>query len=144
MSSGKAHGQVTVTAGVAVAVAVAFGYNPIAGLYFLLGSVVGLFVEPDLDIDGITASEKRVLRPLRIPWRVYWYPYALMVKHRSWISHMPVVSTFIRLFYLLFPICLILQSQGIGVVSIIATQEFAWVVAGLILSDALHWLFDVF
>ena len=61
-----------------------------AGLAFLLG---GLWLSPDLD----TRS-----RPSRRwgPLAVLWLPYRRLVRHRGWISHLPLLGSVGRLAYL--------------------------------------------
>jgi len=73
---------------------------PVLGTYFALtqeemlwiGIGVGLtiLVHPDLDQ---AESHKGF-------WSTLWWPYGALVKHRSFVSHFPVVSSIIRAAYL--------------------------------------------
>lgn len=82
-----------------------FLISPIA---FAAGAVVGVplgaIVDPDLDQISITAAEGRMMRtigPLALPWLAFWGLYAAfpLFKHRSFWTHYPVVSTFIRIVF---------------------------------------------
>lgn len=76
-----------------------------AGGAFLLG---GLLLSPDLDT---------VSNPTHRwgPLRVLWWPYRRLLRHRSLLSHSPLLGTAGRLGYLatgLLAICLLLQPLG--------------------------------
>jgi uncharacterized metal-binding protein len=62
----------------------------VSGGYLLGGLVLG----PDLDIHS---CQYRRWGPLR--W--IWLPYRRCMRHRSWLSHGPVIGTVIRIAYLL-------------------------------------------
>ncbi len=53
----------------------------------------GLMFGPDLDIHSIQYKRWGWLRPI-------WLPYRTMLRHRSFLSHGPVVGTLFRIFYL--------------------------------------------
>jgi uncharacterized metal-binding protein len=59
-------------------------------LSFLVG---GLMLGPDLDIRSI---QYRRWGPIK----VIWLPYRMMLKHRSMLSHGPIVGTALRVIYL--------------------------------------------
>ena len=61
-----------------------------AGLAFLVG---GLWLSPDLDT---RSNPSRRWGPLRI----LWWPYRRLLRHRSLISHSPLIGTTGRLAYL--------------------------------------------
>jgi uncharacterized metal-binding protein len=61
-----------------------------AGLAFLLG---GLLLSPDLDT---RSNPTRRWGPLRL----LWWPYRRLLRHRSIVSHSPVLGTLGRLLYL--------------------------------------------
>jgi uncharacterized metal-binding protein len=61
-----------------------------AGLAFLLG---GLLLSPDLDT---RSNPTRRWGPLRL----LWWPYRRLLRHRSVVSHSPVLGTLGRLLYL--------------------------------------------
>jgi uncharacterized metal-binding protein len=83
----------------------------LSGLFGGAGCVLQLFVEPDLDQEIVSASEWRVVNllpgPLRLIsillgslWIAIWFPYAVLMPHRHPLSHIPVLSTGIRVLYL--------------------------------------------
>ena len=61
-----------------------------SALAFLFG---GLFLSPDLDINSRPYQRWGVLR-----W--IWWPYQRLIRHRSVLSHSPVLGTAIRIAYL--------------------------------------------
>lgn len=66
------------------------------------GAFCGVILTPDLDVDDGTISEHFVRSVSNIAqkvWWIYWYPYRRIMKHRSFLSHFPVVSTLIRVVY---------------------------------------------
>ncbi|NDG73786.1 MAG: hypothetical protein EBX49_00250 [Synechococcaceae bacterium WB8_1B_136] len=76
-----------------------------AGLAFLLG---GLLLSPDLDTHS---------QPTRRwgPLRLLWWPYRQLLRHRSLLSHSPLLGMAGRLGYLtalLLALCLLLQPLG--------------------------------
>ena len=76
-----------------------------AGGAFLLG---GLLLSPDLDT---RSNPTRRWGPLRL----LWWPYRRLLRHRSLLSHSPLLGTAGRLGYLaaaLVAICLLLQPLG--------------------------------
>lgn len=80
-----------------------------AGL--LAGGVVGMLIDPDVrDQHNITTrGERRIWKfPIVGPltgyiFQVYWYPLALLIPHRSFLSHLPVVATAIAAAWLILP-----------------------------------------
>ena len=94
MASGAAHDRVTQRLALPLALVCWPLMGPTAavavGLAFLLG---GLWLSPDLD----TRS-----RPSRRwgPLAVLWLPYRRLVRHRGWISHLPLLGSAGRLAYL--------------------------------------------
>ena len=109
------------------------------------GCVLGYLISPDLDQDGRTISESLVYEVSGIAgylWQVYWYPYALAVKHREWKSHAPVVGTLGRLTYLWLPWVGLAAATG-RVPDLLWLLGTLWPVwAGLAASDVAHWLLD--
>ena len=54
----------------------------------------GLMFGPDLDIYSIQYQRWGVLR-------LIWWPYRSLLRHRSWLSHGPIVGTTLRIVYFL-------------------------------------------
>ena len=108
MSSGRNHDKATYyTAGAILAFSPmlsAFGINSIYGLIVAASELIGgYYLSPDMDGTSVPS------RPFR-RWGImgiYWMPYRALVPHRHWISHFVVVSSAIRLLYVLFPVELI-------------------------------------
>lgn len=108
------------------------------------GALSGLFLSPDLDLNPS--------RPRR-RWGLLgfiWKPYQL-IKHRHWLSHLPVASTLIRVAYLAIPLTLAMRLVNIVFLAnsfdlyleiTLPVGYFASWVAGLALSDLAHWLMD--
>ena len=64
---------------------------PWLSLGLCLGSIAGLFIDPDLDHEWVTVSESRIIklfgRTIGKLFRLYWSPYEIMLRHRSPLSH---------------------------------------------------------
>lgn len=76
-----------------------------AGLAFLVG---GLWLSPDLDTHSNPTHRWG-------PLRLLWWPYRRLLRHRSVVSHSPLLGTAGRLFYLaalVLGICLLGQPLG--------------------------------
>jgi uncharacterized metal-binding protein len=83
----------------------------LAGISGAAGCLLQLFIEPDLDQEILSASEWRVIKLLPGPFRIIsvllgtvwvaiWLPYAILMPHRHPLTHIPVLSTAIRVLYL--------------------------------------------
>lgn len=142
MPSGKSHTQATVT----TSILVLFLVKPIeTALFVSLGCLIGIVVSPDLDVD-VGHYGFRIIRMLfgdwvYKVWKLYWKPYAKIMKHRSVLSHFPILSTIIRFLYLFSPIFLILWSIH---PQIQLNLWILWVFLGLCLVDAIHASMDGF
>tara|TARA_Y100001968_G_scaffold316458_1_gene344300 strand:+ start:519 stop:1001 length:483 start_codon:yes stop_codon:yes gene_type:complete len=82
-------------------VALLFGWKTglLAGMAFAFG---GLWLSPDLD------TESKPLQRWGL-FKIIWLPYRKLIKHRSILSHAPVIGTLIRLIYLGFIISVVLS-----------------------------------
>ena len=127
----------------------------IAGPWFGAGVLVGTLAtaagfSPDLDL-----AENR--KPKRLSTRLLrWYllPYARLAKHRH-VSHWPVIGTLTRVFYLMVAptvACLLLAlacgwdvplAGNVAAVPVWLRLTFAGEVAGMMVSDVIHWLKDI-
>jgi uncharacterized metal-binding protein len=124
------------------------------GLAGALGCFAGLFIDPDLDVDRITRSERRMIKTVGLAgwlWLILWWPYARVIPHRHPLSHWPVLSTALRLVYLAGLVFLVLfgleVAFGLGMPLLVMLMEVprpVWLAAfsGLALSDVGHWLAD--
>jgi hypothetical protein len=105
-------------------------------LGILLGYGLGYFIDPDLDLLGVTSAEGRMLKIpvlgyLLVP---YWSFYGAVFRrhHRSFWTHSYVMSTIIRFAYQFW--WLVLFST--------LPMWFAWILSGtffgLCISDGIH------
>jgi uncharacterized metal-binding protein len=78
---------------------------------------------------------------LNLPFRILFWAYARMIPHRG-ISHTPVVGTLTRLIYLGVVGLLVWVVVGRPALPAVSWR-FLWVVAGLVISDAIHWVMDI-
>ena len=106
---GKAHKISNVAAMVAMTgSALAFSTFPVAGAV-LVGSYIGTVVTPDYDLDNkLPRSLLTEIPIIRTLWRWFWLWYMKLVPHRSWVSHLPIISTFIRFLYMFLGISFLL------------------------------------
>jgi len=97
------------------------------------GMLAGIALSPDLDVAN---------RRPRTVWNMYWWLYSKLIPHRDSLSHMPLISTMIRLIYLpVIPVYAWLSSTGH--VSELGEWIFKWCVVGLALADCLHTILDI-
>ena len=84
----------------------------------------------------------RLLRRLR---DVFWLPYGLCFRHRTLLSHFPVIGTMTRILYVGVPLLLIAWRLGVDFSSIPRWAESigAGIVVGVTVSEAIaHALAD--
>lgn len=100
MASGKIHKQANIAAGIFMGVtSYAVFMREDITLGAAIGSLVGTIVTPDLDL-VVPSNFFSRLPIINFLWMCLWWPYKKMVRHRSFISHSPLVSTIIRLLYM--------------------------------------------
>lgn len=110
MASGKVH-AIAYRKGIVLSIVASLvlaGFVDPAAIYGPLGALGGMLVDPDLsDQHNITThTEHRMWRisPLvGYVFQVYWYPLSILIRHRSWLSHWPLVGTTLRIVYLFGP-----------------------------------------
>lgn len=97
-----------------------------------LGALSGIMLSPDLDM-----IEKRG----KNWWNIYWLAYGWSIPHRHMLSHMPILSTLIRVLYALplwaLPVTLVWYFGWFH------QWMFEWWIAGLMIADATHWAMDL-
>jgi uncharacterized metal-binding protein len=152
VANGRVHSTVSIITGLAGAgYAYAVLHQPIDSCgMFVVGGLAAVILSPDLDHPAGYAG---LSYARRVPvfggcisrlWELYWMPYRWLVglftkrtagagdSHRSWLSHLPVVGTFLRLAWLLWPLWVF----------------YGWflppypVIAALVVCDVLHSVFD--
>ncbi|EDX83736.1 hypothetical protein S7335_1433 [Synechococcus sp. PCC 7335] len=120
MPSGRTHDRITLWCLPFVTVS-AFGLTysvpltVIVSLSFLVG---GFMLGPDLDIRSIQYVRWGLLR-----W--IWLPYQITIKHRSQLSHGPVIGTALRVAYLAVWLSLFMLI-GIGLLNILWDAQITW------------------
>lgn len=112
------------------------------------GCVLGVALTPDLDQQTLSSSETTIIRytlGLGFLWVMFWYPYALLIPHRSPLSHAPVIGTFGRLLYLslLISIPAYLLGYRWQTPSPEIIQLLTYAITGLAISDTAHFICDV-
>lgn len=76
-------------------------------------------------------------------WHIWWLPYGLAVRHRSWISHCPGVGTALRCGWVALPFLLAawtLEALGAPIPSVGEgpTRTAALMFCGLCVADSAH------
>jgi uncharacterized metal-binding protein len=135
--NGRAHALASITLALSI-MAVA----PVAAL----GCACGVLLSPDLDQEGISHAEWRLVKwtfGLGFLWLLLWWPYAALMPHRG-LSHVPIIGTATRLAYLGAIVGAALYALGPA-----WWPWFDWLrwyaptwAAGLALSDVAHWVMD--
>lgn len=149
MATGKQHaavGKLICIATSAAAAATALSGHPQTAAGLIAGSLGGWFITPDIDHWQRTHEEIRIYQsagPLagRL-WQAYWSPYAILIPHRHWLSHLPGVGTVIRIAYLCLPLFTVLLWQGAPLPYL--PTFYAATLAAWTLQDAVHLLMDGF
>ena len=146
MASGKTHKLVTEIATIPVIV-LGLMYTDIETAFLAgLGCMVGVIITPDLDQEGINMVEWQIVKKtkgLGFLWLMFWYPYAIAVPHRAFISHFPLVGTFVRLLYIaIIPVGALVFYDKAALILDALPYIFKFAV-GLAISDFLHWIFDI-
>ena len=156
MSSGRTHAAVTMISSVGIAYLLHDqGLNSSQALAFCIGGLTGLLVNPDLDVDNGSISQRVVRKStgclISAAWSFLWVPYALIMPHRSVFSHWPILGTVLRLAYLVLVYHLIWlglhHTLGLAPVATHTGPLLlpVWALPafiGLSMTDALHWMFD--
>ena len=127
----------------------------------LVGCTLTYHVNPDLDLSTLTASEYKMMKylgPVGFAWLWFWFPYSKAFKHRSRYTHLPILSTLIRILYFLLRLLYIdlaifvlnkfflLTIPYISNLLLKETDTVVFVILivslPLLLNDFIHWLRD--
>lgn len=157
MADGETHNLVSkLSALPAAGIAITLTGDWAMGAAVALGCLSGMVLTPDLDCietPVVTKAEEwmRKVPLLGIIMVWYWMPYAMLIPHRHALSHTPVLGTLLRLVYLT-PLLLMATAlvYAYGPEGAVITMYqwlrspvmFGWVL-GLMISDFMHYLFDV-
>ena len=126
-----------------------------------VGSLIGILVTPDWDVDKSFIGNKIIKKKLGyIPERIFntWLkPYKTSFKHGQFASHFPVYGTYGRLFYILFT--LIVPFYIVYFFALLSVNYHfnliyelgwwcrilfvSWYTVGLIASDTIHYALDI-
>lgn len=147
MPSGRVHSAATVFLAASSAW---IGYRsgaPAAQVAALsAGILTGLVLTPDLDVDQGSYSAYVVRRAFGRRaaqlWILFWLPYSMLIPHRSYISHMPILGTLLRLAYVAAIPLLIYWLAGMPFDLPSIPAAWPWAAAGLALADIVHFLLD--
>ena len=135
MPSGKIHAEATLAAAsLTYEWGLTSGETPVLAAAAATGCALGVILTPDLDMVGSTRGDRLVRRTGILPlviWELFWYPYAALIPHRSWLSHGVLIGTMIRLVYIAIPLLALGILPGMGPLLVRA-------IGGLVISDNLH------
>jgi uncharacterized metal-binding protein len=159
VSAGRTHRKASLILASAFGVGAIISSHP-EMIQCAVGSIVGIMVTPDADVDSGTIANKiirtKMGRPWEKVWRWFWKPYSKSFKHGLFASHFPVFSTYVRLFYVSFmllpafyiPYILILYSSNYYIDLIQESLWWgklifvSWYTVGLCSSDLIHYSLD--
>ena len=152
MATGKTHEKVAIIVSGATVFSYLFLPADLATC-LLAGTINGLIVTPDIDVDHTTREERRlenipIIGPyVRYIFQVFWYPYALAFNHRGF-SHIPILGTLSRAVYQTLGIAFILYVFIMITGAIIPRWEdknwnyILFYLLGWSIQDMFHILFD--
>lgn len=132
MASGATHDKITLIL-TPISYVVMAHYVPPLAPFTALGCAANLWLSPDLDTVSKPFKRWGILR-------LIWLPYLKLVKHRSLISHSPVLSTLIRVTYLVGPAIAVGHLAGVDLVQWLPMwrSELLAALAGLMVADVGH------
>ena len=156
MSTGRTHRKASLILASAFSVGAIVTLKPEL-IQCAMGSLVGMVVSPDQDVDAGNISNKIVKRNLgsfaEKIWRLFWSGYSKSFKNGSFGSHFPVYGTFVRIAYIYFW-CIFLPHLAIYLTGITnwnliyvlewyARIFIGWHFIGLASSDLIHYFLDI-
>lgn len=97
MPSGKTHTKINLLSlPIVLLILISYGLTTFDFLLtFALGFLIGtFFLTPDLDIHSAAYKKWGILR-------IFWYPYQVVMPHRSPLTHTIIIGDLIRLLYML-------------------------------------------
>lgn len=152
MSNGKVHATASIILAGGFLIGGAVLRDP-SCFEYAAGSLAGVLLSPDLDVDSRNLSYKFMRRfKTETLWSALWHYYRGSIKHGSPLSHLPVLGTLGRIAYM-FLFCVILPNVALSYVGWDFWQETSWWAAltmthwkfwlGLMGSDFIHYILDV-
>jgi uncharacterized metal-binding protein len=148
MAAGRVHARAAVLTGIALTAAAVYVYqagDATAAAGLAAGAWAGWAIDPDLDHEVRTHTERRVSRHLGSPagrlWRAVWAPYAVLIPHRSPLSHFPGLGTVIRAAYFWAVVWILAHVLGHAIPT--PPQDLAlWTLAAWTVQDTVHLALD--
>lgn len=113
----------------------------------LVGYGMGRWVDGDWDIMGTNNAEGRLVNEIPILGHFIFgisstYGSIFRKHHRSFITHFPIVSTIIRLVFVLIVPFIFLDSWGINLIGNGWHMFWLGLWGGLSQADGIHWFLD--
>jgi uncharacterized metal-binding protein len=146
MPSGETHTKINLfTLPALVFLLVSYGFTSWGFLLWFIGGFVAgtYFLSPDLDTRSSPYLKWGVMR-------ILWYPYRIIMPHRSVLTHTLIIGDVVRVLYLLLvcsPFLYILNKTVLdGGLIFIAKQhlpQLLTVFLGIVAASALHIMADV-
>tara|TARA_B100001250_G_scaffold260952_1_gene224743 strand:+ start:102 stop:566 length:465 start_codon:yes stop_codon:yes gene_type:complete len=108
MASGREHDKSilfwSVPYGLVIATFLGLKIGAIASVAFLIS---GLWLSPDLDTNSLALKRWG-------PFRIIWWPYKKLFKHRSIFTHGLIIGSLLRIFYLLNLLIISIKILGLA------------------------------
>jgi len=125
-------------AGITASVGVIFWKLPLFAVSG--GMAMGTLIHPDWDY----AEARGVLAELG-PIKYLVKPYGLLIPHRHWLSHLPVVGTIGRVLYIMFPLFILgfAFPSGNPTLGVLRNRYFWFAFLGLSIADTIHFALDM-
>lgn len=150
MPSGRVHSAATLSILLTTGIcATGFVSTNLDYICLSSGMVLGFILNSDLDVNvgNISYSYIRQIPVigwlLKAIWWLVWRPYALIIPHRSILSHYPILSTVIRILYILSIVSLTLMPFGLSLdFGMLDIRQGTILFVGLAIIDISHWLLD--
>ena len=113
-----------------------------------MGYSLGRYFDPDLDLMGASACEGRIVNELPLIGHFIFgatsaYGSTFRRFHRSWVTHLPFVSTLIRLIFVGMVPFLICENFAINLIGQGWHMFWVGVWLGLSQADGIHWFLDM-
>lgn len=157
MSSGRVHKNASIILATGFTLSGIFMFD-ISGIWYAIGSLIGIIYTPDWDVDGGFIGDfyvKKLGPTAEKIWDGFIWLYRKSLKHGSPLSHWPIIGTVGRILYtylLLFVvpylIYWIIFHPHVNLIEKLGW--FVWlcldnwrVVLGLMASDFIHFILDI-
>lgn len=158
MSAGVVHRKASLMLTVGFILTAILQLNP-NNLLYGIGSLIGVMVTPDWDVDAGMISDAMIRNKLGVwaekIWDAFLYWYRRSLKHGSPLSHFPVISTYGRIAYA-FAILIVVPHVAYYYIfhpawDLYFVINWYWkeinsqqqIIQGLIASDTIHFFLDL-